>query len=93
MAHSTTRDRHHLENLWQIPTADARSKDSQFLQLLAQTGKALVTFLTGQQQLRIWTKSTKQGTVWFAYDPALDQRISRCSEEELRLWLESRHNH
>ncbi|MGB3669778.1 MAG: hypothetical protein WA984_06680 [Phormidesmis sp.] len=99
MTHSTARDRHQLETLWQLPTTEScsrepRLKDSKLSQLFAQTaqmGRVLVVFLTGQQQLRIWSKSTQQGTVWFAYDPASGQQIARCSEAALRLWLESRH--
>ncbi len=93
MTHSTARDRHQLETLWQLPTSQSRSEKNRIFQLLTQAGGALAAFLTGQQQLRIWTKSTRHGIVWFAYDPALGQRISRSSERELRTWLESRHLH
>ncbi len=93
MTHSTARDRQHLEQLWRVPPAphkgdDSLSTVSHWIKL---AGKIFVSFLTNTQQLRIWTKDTSTGTLWFAYDPATDQTISQVSEEGLRTWLEQRH--
>ena len=88
-------DRNQLEQLWQPPAAQLNSSSAttpQSTSLIRQVLAALSTFLTGSQQIRIWTKSTKQGVVWFAYDPASDQRIGHCSENELRTWLETRYH-
>ena len=96
MTHSTARNRSQLESLWQQPAIErAILREKTFAQTtlqetIHQFGKDLLAFLTGAQQLRIWTKSTKQGVVWFAYDPMNDQRIGHASEAELRVWLESR---
>jgi len=106
MTHSNTYNRplnrSQLEALWQQPTADHkildrsisesnRTSTSSTAATLRQLAKDFLAFFTGSQQLRVWTKSTKQGVAWFAYDPASDQRIAHCSEEELRVWLEMRH--
>ena len=95
MTHSTAHDRSQLESLWQsslaLPTPPSNAQPAVSLfTLIRQFGQALLVFLTGDQQLRIWTKSTKQGVVWFAYDPRTDRRIAYCTEDELRTWLESR---
>ncbi|MEL6939644.1 MAG: hypothetical protein AAFO84_10685 [Cyanobacteria bacterium J06598_1] len=100
MTHSTAHNRSQLEQLWQAPTvarcallpAEDRTSNS-ISAAIQRFAQDLLAFCTGTQQLRIWTKSTKQGVVWFAYDPMSDQRIAHCSELELRTWLESRHHH
>lgn len=94
MTHSTARNRSQLESLWQHPAVVRKpSSASPTADILRQWAQDLLAFLTGSQQLRIWTKSTKQGVKWFAYDPASDQRIADCSEDDLRVWLESRYHH
>lgn len=99
MTHSIRRDRNQLEQVWNQPsvsrtlqTANASSLKNQSSGIIRQLLTELVTFFTSSQQLRIWTKSTKQGVVWFAYDPRSDQRISHCSEDALRIWLETRYH-
>ena len=87
------RDRNQLERLWQQPETKRNiSATNQSVGVVRQIFAALATFLAGSQQIRIWTKSTRQGVVWFAYDPLRDQRIGHCSEDELRAWLEARHH-
>ena len=98
MTHSTARDRQHLEKLWCVsstshrPNQDGpkRSALPIFYWLKLVSG-SLVSFLTGTQQLRIWTKNTRTGLQWFAYDPTTEKTISHTSEEGLRAWLEQRH--
>ena len=94
MTHSTARDRQHLEQLWRVPPTPhkADSRASYAFRWVKLAGKSLVNFLTDTQQLRIWTKSTRTDTLWFAYDPTTDQTISRTSEEGLRIWLEQRYH-
>ena len=95
MTHSTAQSRSQLEVLWQRDVAPQSTQATQsapsFSTAIRQLAQELLLFFTGTQQLRVWTKSTKQGVVWFAYDPISDQRSGSCSEEELRIWLESRH--
>ncbi|MEM9948661.1 MAG: hypothetical protein AAF810_21710 [Cyanobacteria bacterium P01_D01_bin.36] len=92
MTQFTARHRSKLEALWQQPAAQHQAfSEPSIADAICQFGKDVLAFFTGTQQLRIWTKSTKQGVVWFAYDPISDQRSGSCSEEELRIWLESRH--
>lgn len=94
MTHSTARNRSQLESLWQQPAVRQKpSAAAPTTDIIRRFSQDILAFLTGSQQLRVWTKSTKQGVVWFAYDPASDQRIANCSEEALRAWLESRHRH
>ena len=99
MTHFTARNRSHLEALWQQPATDCNvlaRRDAaapKAADTLRQFAHSLLAFFTGSQQLRIWTKSTKQGVVWFAYDPTSDRRIAHCSEDELRVWLETQHRH
>ena len=100
MTQSINRDRTQLEQVWQQPSVSRASQTAkpafsnrQAASTLRQLLNGLVTFFTGTQQLRIWTKSTQQGVVWFAYDPQSDQRIAHCSEDDLRTWLEARHHH
>lgn len=94
MTHSTSRstssDRQHLEHLWRVsPTSHSAEKSTartdSWLKL---AGKSLIDFLTNPQQLRVWTKNTRTGVLWFAYDPTTEQTISHTSEEGLRAWLE-----
>ncbi len=104
MTQFTARHRSHLEALWQQPTVDRQidrqisadrqtSATASTAEAIRQFAKDLLAFLTGAQQMRVWTKSTKQGVLWFAYDPVSGQRIGHSSEEALRIWLESRYQH
>ena len=61
--------------------------------LLNRLGSWLLAFFTDAQQVRIWTKETKAGLVWYAYDPATQRRVSHVSEADLRVWLEERYQH
>ncbi|EDX84405.1 hypothetical protein S7335_2102 [Synechococcus sp. PCC 7335] len=90
---STSRDRQHLEHLWHIPPTshNAEKATARINRWLKLAGKSLVDLLTNSQQLRVWTKDTRTGTLWFAYDPTTGQTISQTSEEGLRAWLEQRH--
>lgn len=97
MTHSTARDRQHLEQLWRIPPTPHKPEHEDKRATLSLThwiqaiGKSFVNFLTNTRQMRIWTKDTRTGTLWFAYDPTTEQTISWTSEEGLRTWLEQRH--
>ena len=90
---STSRDRQNLEHLWRVsPTPHTAEKSTARInRWLKLAGKSLVALLTNSQQLRVWTKNTRTGTFWFAYDPTTEQTISHTSEEGLRAWLEQRH--
>ncbi|NJM97494.1 MAG: hypothetical protein HC800_10270 [Phormidesmis sp. RL_2_1] len=83
-----------LERLYQSSSA-SRSTDFSIGRpnLFKQVGQWLLQFLTDSQQVRIWTKESGNGTLWYAYDPAIEQGIARVSEDELRRWLESRYQH
>lgn len=92
MTHSTARDRQHLEQLWRRPPTPHNAKQTVSLPRWVETaGRSLIAFFTNNQQMRIWTKDTRTGTLWFAYDPTTEQTVSRTSEEGLRIWLEQRH--
>lgn len=86
-------NRSRLEQIWKQPTTKrtALTEKAQTPNAIQTLLVALSNFFTNSQQIRIWTKSTKRGVVWFAYDPSSDQRIGHCSEDELRVWLEARH--
>jgi len=94
MTHSTTRDRQHLEQLWRIPPTSHRTERTAIplLRWIKATGNSLVNLLTDTKQMRIWTRNTRTGTLWYAYDPTTEQTISQTSEEGLRTWLEQRHH-
>jgi hypothetical protein len=93
MTHSTTRDRQHLEQLWRRPPTPHRTERTAapLLRWIALAGKSLISVLTDTRQMRIWTRDTRTGKLWYAYDPATEQTISHTSEEGLRTWLEQRH--
>ncbi|MBE9063245.1 hypothetical protein [cf. Phormidesmis sp. LEGE 11477] len=96
MTHSTARDRQQLEQLWRVPPAPHSPKQGErstlpVLRWLKVVGNSLVSFLTDTQQLRLWTKNTRSGKLWFAYDPTTGQTVSHNSEAALRVWLEQRH--
>jgi hypothetical protein len=89
-------DQQRLERLWLLPAApsQARLSNPKVLKtprLLKSLGNWLVRALTDSQQIRIWTKPTSAGSVWFAYDPATRQTVQRLSEADLRVWLEKRY--
>ncbi|MEL7333533.1 MAG: hypothetical protein AAFN12_14905 [Cyanobacteria bacterium J06560_2] len=92
MTQFTARHRSQLEALWQQPVAQRQAfSEPSIADAIRQFGKDVLAFLTGTQQLRIWTKATKQGVVWFAYDPISGKNIRYASEEKLRIWLENIH--
>ena len=70
-----------------------RSSEASEHGLFKRLGSWLLAFFTDAQQIRIWTKETPSGLIWYAYDPATQRRISRVSEGDLRVWLEARHQH
>lgn len=82
-----------LENQYWFHPAPKSSGASEQAGLLKQVGNWLLAFFTDAQQVRIWTKATKAGTIWYAYDPATQRHVSRVSEADLRVWLEKRHQH
>lgn len=90
-ARSVSADQRRLERLWHLPTMP--SEPSEPSGLLRRLGHQLMQFFTNSQQIRVWTKSTKAGTVWFAYDPATGRTAERLSEDDLRGWLEKRYQH
>lgn len=84
-----------LERLYRLPhtpgpveTTDETTERPGWLKRM---GNLLLQFFTDSQQVRIWTKETKAGTVWYAYDPATQRSVSRVSEDDLRAWLEKRY--
>lgn len=95
----TNQQLYKLERLWKASPAertterDLQAPSPSWHQRLGlqEIGQWLLNSLTGSQQLRIWTKHTKAGMQWCAYDSARDQSVSCNSEEELRTWLEQRH--
>ena len=87
---SSTQERQQLERLWKSAPA-SQTASTQIPDWLKNVGQQLLHFLTGSQQLRIWTQDTKTGKVWRAYDPRNNQAFSSTSEQDLRVWLEQRH--
>lgn len=82
--------RQRLEQLWRpTPAERFRQVSGRWLRAV---GQWLVNTLAEGDQLRIWTKETKQGTYWFVHNP-IDGRHHRFdSEESLRMWIEQRYN-
>ncbi|MEL7142252.1 MAG: hypothetical protein AAFY33_01770 [Cyanobacteria bacterium J06643_4] len=81
-----------LEQLWKTPAVDRRPAAVRPAEpLLKRLGRWLYGSMTDTQQLRIWTKKTRDGVVWCAYDPRCDRAITCNSEASLRAWLEQRH--
>lgn len=80
-----------LERLYRLPHTPGPVETPERSGLLKRIGSLLLQFFTDSQQVRVWTKETKAGTVWYAYDPALQTGVSRVSEDDLRVWLEQRH--
>lgn len=80
-----------LERLYQLPHTPGPVRTTEHPRLLQRIGNLLLQFFTDSQQVRVWTKETKAGTAWYAYDPALQSGISRVSEDDLRVWLEQRY--
>ncbi len=80
-----------LEKLYRLPhRKDANASEPSTV--LQKMGQSLIQFFTDTQQVRIWTKETSKGKVWFAYDPMLDRKISHVSEDDLRTWIEGRYH-
>ena len=93
-SHITSLHRQRLEKLW-APTSStatpAPTAQPAITAWLKQVGTGLLNAMTNSQQLRIWTKITPNGLQWHAYDPSSGHKFSAQSEEELRIWLETRH--
>ncbi len=87
---SPTADQQHLERLWQLPPNPQPSAYS-LNQGLKRLGQWLLASLIDSQQVRIWTKNTRAGVLWCAYDPTTQRSVERCSEADLRAWLEERY--
>ena len=82
--------RRQLERLWQpTPSEKVRQATGDWLRT---AGKWLVQTLTEGDQLRIWTQATKQGNVWYVYDPTDSVQHQFDSEAAVRTWLEQRYN-
>lgn len=82
--------RQRLEVLIQRPGA-APQGSSPVLQRLMTLGGRVISFLTTNQDLRIWQQTRQGRQIWFAYDPITDQKRQFFSEHELRIWLDSRY--
>lgn len=87
-SHSLDSNRQQLERLWNAP---ATAEAGPLTRWLKTTGQLLCDFFTGTQQLRIWTQSTKAGTLWHAYDSDSQRSFIAHSEQEMRVWLERRY--
>ena len=82
--------RRRLEQLWRpTPAERFRQTSSRWLRT---AGQWLLSVLTEGDQLRIWTKETKQGIRWFVHNPMDDRHHQFDSEEAMRVWLEQRYN-
>ncbi|MBE9066587.1 hypothetical protein IQ260_07970 [Leptolyngbya cf. ectocarpi LEGE 11479] len=83
--------RRQLERQWQ-PTPSQR-----FRQIagnwLSTAGNWLLKALTEGDQLRIWTKETESGTLWWVYNPIDGKRQQFGSEHAMRVWFEERYKH
>lgn len=83
--------RRQLEQQWQQATPAQRLRQVSSSWLRA-AGQWLLQTLTEGDQLRIWTKETKQGTLWCVRDPIDDRYHQFDSENTMRVWLEQRYN-
>ena len=86
---SIERARLRKSQYWFHPTSEVAKQTG----LLKQIGRRLLAFLTDAQQVRVWTKDTSAGTLWYAYDPTTQRRVSFINEADLRAWLETRYRH
>ncbi|NEQ96827.1 MAG: hypothetical protein F6K30_08905 [Cyanothece sp. SIO2G6] len=60
---------------------------------LNQVCQGLLQVFTISNEPRIWTRTSKDGqTSWHIYDPVNQRRLTLMSEEEVRVWLDTRHN-
>ncbi len=95
-AHAMSAEQKQLEKLYKLThkpkNINAFEPSTALKNGLQKMGQSLIQFFTDTQQVRIWTKETSKGTVWFAYDPMLDRSISRVSEDDLRTWIEARYH-
>lgn len=82
---STDRERLRKSQYWFYPT----SKIANHAGLLKQMGRRLLAFLTDAQQVRVWKEDTSAGTLWYAYNPATQRRLSAVNEADLRAWLKA----
>jgi hypothetical protein len=59
---------------------------------LRHMGGAIVRFLAGGSEVRIWQTRTRNGELqWHAYDPNQGHGVTLSSEAEMRAWLEQRY--
>ena len=79
------RQRQRLESLVQPQPA------SPLIKALQRFGQTLVTFLTNGQSPYIQQQWQNGGLVWRVYDPVTQQTQRFYSEDDLRLWLETRY--
>ncbi|MEM7063668.1 MAG: hypothetical protein AAF572_10955 [Cyanobacteria bacterium P01_B01_bin.77] len=83
--------RQRLERRWQpTPSQRFRQVSSNWLRT---AGQWLLKALTEGDQLRIWTKETKSGTLWYVYNPINGKHQQFGSEHAMRVWLEERYKH
>jgi hypothetical protein len=55
--------------------------------------ESLVVSLIQPQELRVWSRSNRNGNIyWSAYDPISHQSIHKVSEKEILVWIENLHN-
>ncbi|MEO1619918.1 MAG: hypothetical protein AAFU53_02670 [Cyanobacteria bacterium J06632_3] len=92
---STQKSRRQLEKLWKNPPTQHSTQRSEAIEPTRNRWQQILHWLyqslTDVQQVRVWTKQTKAGTVWCAYDPISDHVQTCQSENDLRAWLETRH--
>lgn len=81
--------RQHFEQLIHQPQPAAGSNP--IVQRLIHLGGAIVRFLTSEQEPRIWQRTRHGRRTWFAYDPITDQKRQFFTEQDLRLWLDTRY--
>lgn len=79
--------RRHLETLIQTPqTSYSLGK------ALTQLGQGMVNWLTTGSQPRITKTQAGDTEIWKVHDPISQQLLCFDHEDQVRTWLESRHN-
>ncbi|MGD1908634.1 MAG: hypothetical protein ACFB0C_21980 [Leptolyngbyaceae cyanobacterium] len=80
--------RRHLEALLQTPSSSGNGLS----QALTQMGKGLVHWLTSGSQPRITQIQRGDTEMWKVYDPIDSQVLYFDHEDQVRAWLDDRHN-
>ncbi len=82
--------RQQLERLVGQPQ-DGAARVNPFFHKLIRLGGALMRFFTAEQELRVWQRNRNGRLTWFAYDPITGQKRQFLTEQDLRLWLDTRY--